>query len=158
MKPARPSVARKTVPLAQLRRTSEICLEVADNSIIRRSAVNFFNVQGTRDPHGQAARLADQFVRQNRALTALLDVRIERDYDGNDMRLVIESGNAAGAVPLLSPTTARPDFGLVVQPRFPWRGSARCSLIWAGVLFRTHSDYLCCVRSERRVPYGCSHR
>jgi hypothetical protein len=53
---------------------------------------------------------------------SLLDVRVERDYDGRDVQLLIQSGNTVGAMPLISPTTARPDYGLVVQPRFPWAG------------------------------------
>jgi len=71
----------------------------------------------------RAARLAEQFVTQNRSLMSLLDVRIDRDYDGNELRLIIQAGSAIGAVPLISPTTARPDYGLVVQPRFPWAGN-----------------------------------
>ena len=66
--------------------------------------------------------MSEQFVNQNQSLTALLDVRIQRDYDGSDVRLLIQSRNSAGAIPLISPITARPDFGLVVQPRFAWAG------------------------------------
>jgi hypothetical protein len=89
---------------------------------VRWSAIDFFQLRGQRDPQAQAARMAEQFVTQNRALLSLLDVRMERDYDGSDVRLLIQAGSAVGAIPLFSPTTARPDYGLVVQPRFPWAG------------------------------------
>lgn len=130
----------------------EVCLELVDHSITQRSAVNFFGLRGMRNPHAQAARMAEQFVRQNRALMALLEVRIEREYDGNDVRLVIQAGSAAGAIPLLSPTTARPDFGLVVQPRFPWAGIGPmlAEMGWRVSPTPLHLPLL--RRSERRVP------
>jgi hypothetical protein len=49
-------------------------------------------------------------------------VTIESRYDGNDLFIAIQSGNSVGAVPLISPQTAKPDYGLVIQPRFEWSG------------------------------------
>ncbi len=106
-------------------RANEVCLEVEDHSISRRSAIDFFQLRRLGDPQtvaARAARRAEQFVVQNRSLMAMLDVRIDRDYDGSDLHLLIQAGSAVGAIPLISPTTARPDYGLVVQPRFPWAG------------------------------------
>lgn len=105
-----------------------------------------------RDPHAQAARLADQFVKQNRQLMSMLDVRIDRDYDGNDVRLLIQSGTAVGAIPLISPTSARPDFGLVVHPRFPWAGIGPmlAEMGWRVAPTPLHLPLL--RRSERRIP------
>jgi hypothetical protein len=142
----------KTVPLLAPQPAEEVCLELADHSITERSAVHFFKLRGMRDPHAQAARMAEQFVKQNRALMSLLDVRCERDYDGNDVRLVIQAGAAVGAIPLISPTTARPDFGLVVQPRFPWAGIGPmlAEMGWRVSPTPLHLPLL--RRSERRVP------
>lgn len=112
----------RSAPLLPTQQANEVCLEVEDYSICRRSAIDFFHLRKSRDPAPQAARLAEQFITQNRSLMALLDVRIDRDYDGSDLHLLIQSGSAVGAIPLVSPTTARPDYGLVVQPRFPWAG------------------------------------
>ena len=83
---------------------------------------------------------------------ALLEVRIDRDYDGNDARLLIQAGNAVGAIPLLSPTTARPDYGLIVQPRFPWAGIGPmlAEMGWRVSPTPLRSPLL--HRSERRVP------
>jgi hypothetical protein len=119
---ARRRGSRPTTPLVAPARVNDVCLEIEDHSATRRSAIEFFQVRKTSDPPARAARLAEQFMRQNRASFALLDVRMEREYDGNEVTFVIQAGSAIGAVPLISPTTARPDYGLVVQPRFPWAG------------------------------------
>lgn len=133
-------------------RASETCLELEDHSIVQRSAVDFFQLRGLRDPHAQAARMAEQFVMQNRSLMALLDVRVNQDYDGRDVRLVIQSGSAVGAIPLLSPTTARPDLGLVVQPRFPWAGIGPMLAEMGWRISPTPLRLPLLHRSERRVP------
>ncbi len=131
---------------------NEICLELQDHSTLRRSASDFFQLRGMRDPNAQAARLADQFAQQNRALATRLDVRINQEYDGNDVQLVIHSGSAVGAIPLLSPTTARPDFGLVVQPRFPWPGIGPMLAEMGWKISPTPLRLPLLSRSERRVP------
>lgn len=139
-------------PLGSPTPLNEVCLELEDHSIVRRSATDFFQLRGLRDPSSQAARMAEQFVTQNRDLTSLLDVRIERDYDGSDVQLIIQSGSAVGAVPLFSPTSARPDYGLVVQPRFPWPGIGP---MLAEMGWRVSPSPLrlpLLRRSERRVP------
>lgn len=142
----------RTVPLVASHPAEEICLELTDHSVTERSAVHFFRLRGMRDPQAQAARLAEQFVTQNRALMSLLDVRIERDYDGRDVRLMIQSGSAVGAIPLISPTTARPDFGLVVQPRFPWPGIGPILAEMGWRVSPTPLRLPHLRRSERRVP------
>ena len=57
-----------------------------------------------------------------------------------------------GAIPLISPTTARPDYGLVVQPRFPWAGIGPmlAEMGWRVVPNPLRLPLL--RRSERRVP------
>jgi hypothetical protein len=145
---------RRTAPLIAIARACEVCLELDDHSIARRSAVDFFRLQGV-DPQTRAARatrLAEQFITQNRSLTALLDVRIDRDYDGSDVGLVIQAGSAVGAIPLISPTTARPDYGLVVQPRFPWAGIGPMLAEMGWRISPTPLRLPLLRRSERRVP------
>jgi hypothetical protein len=83
---------------------------------------------------------------------SLLDVRVERDYDGRDVQLLIQSGNAVGAIPLISPTTARPDYGLVVQPRFPWAGIGPMLAEMGWRVSPTPLRLPLLLRSERRVP------
>jgi hypothetical protein len=96
--------------------------------------------------------LAEQFVTQNRSLMSLLDVRVEQDFDGSDVRLLIQAGDSVGAVPLISPTTARPDYGLVVQPRFPWAGIGPMLAEMGWRVSPTPLRLPLLRRSERRVP------
>jgi hypothetical protein len=141
-----------SAPIGAPIRAREVCLEIEDHSLTRRSAVDFFDLRKQRDPHAQAARLARQFVTQNRSLFKRLDVSIEPDYDGDDVRLRIQAGSAVGAIPLLSPTTARPDYGLVVQPRFPWAGIGPMLAEMGWRVSPTPLRLPLLRRSERRVP------
>jgi hypothetical protein len=75
-----------------------------------------------RDPASQSARLAGHFIERNRATVSQIGASIEQQYDGSGVDLVVRTGTTIGAVPLISPTTGRPDYGLVVKPRFDWRG------------------------------------
>lgn len=134
---------------------NEVCLELQDHSVLHRSAIDFFQLRKQGDPQtlaAKAARLTEQFLTQNRPLMSLLDVRVERDYDGRDVQLLIQSGNAVGAIPLISPTTARPDYGLVVQPRFPWAGIGPMLGEMGWRISPTPLRLPLLLRSERRVP------
>lgn len=64
--PVRRRAASRSTALVALRNPEEICLEAPDHSVVRRSAVQFFQLRNSRDPQSQAARLAEQFVAQNR--------------------------------------------------------------------------------------------
>src|SRR6202041_4081796 len=98
----RPRISGNT-PLQTIRPSNDICLELRDHTRVTKSAVAFFGTKASADPSAQAARLADQFIRQNVALFQLLQVSIQRDYDGRDVLLHIDSVSAIGAVPLVSP-------------------------------------------------------
>lgn len=128
------------------------CLALEDNSRLRRSAAEFFRLPPSRDPNATAARLAQQFLDRNRAPMHRLETTGWQEYDGHHVYLNIETGNAVGAVPLLSPSTARPDFGLVVQPRFDWAGVGPmlAAMGWRVVPQPLRLPLL--RRSERRVP------
>jgi hypothetical protein len=130
----------------------DICIELQDNSTATKSAVDFFAVTAGRNPESQAARLVDQFITQNKSLFAMLEVSARRDYDGRDVLLQIESKNAVGAVPLISPYNAKHDFGLVVQPRFPWLGIGPMLSAMGWLIVPTPLRLPLLKRSERRVP------
>lgn len=147
-----PQLRRRTIPLKDRAPEREVCLELADHSMIQHSAVRFFGLEGSRDPHPQAARLAEQFAIQNRSLFSRLDVRIESHYDGDDLLLRLTSGDKVGAVPLFSPTRGTPDYGLVVQPRFPWRGIGPMLADIGWTVAPTPLKLPLLRRSERRVP------
>jgi len=143
---------RSSVPIALPPQAREVCLELEDHSLEYRSAIDFFQLPRGREAFGQASRLAEQFVAQNRALASLLDVHLERDYSGSDVRLLLQAGSMVGAIPLTSPTSARPDFGLVVKPRFPWAGIGPmlAEMGWRISPIPLRLPLL--HRSERRVP------
>lgn len=129
----------------------EVCLELADQSVREFSTSDFFGLSA-RDQASQAARLTDQFVDQNRAILAAMDSRADSVFDGREVRLRISSGAAVGATPLLSPTTARPDYGLVIQPRFPWRGIGQMLAETGWRVLPVPLRLPLMRRSERRVP------
>lgn len=143
--------AVRRAPLNKVEPSTEICLELRDHSRVTRSANSLFSLKDSRDA-GQAARLTDQFLKQNASLFQLLNVTIQRDYDGSDVLLHIDSGSAVGAIPLFSPLTARPDFGLIVQPRFPWTGIGPMLAEMGWLIAPTPLRLPLLKRSERRVP------
>jgi 5-methylcytosine-specific restriction endonuclease McrBC regulatory subunit McrC len=96
--------------------------------------------------------MADQFAEQNRGLLRILDARAETEYDGREVRLAVHSGRAVGAIPLLSPTTARPDYGLVIQPRFEWSGIGPMLADMGWRVSPAPLKLPLLRRSERRVP------
>jgi 5-methylcytosine-specific restriction endonuclease McrBC regulatory subunit McrC len=151
-----PRHARQSLQLQRalvgLKPSRDICLELQDHSSVVKSAVQFFGIKGGVDPQSQAARLADQFITQNRPLWELLDVSARRDYDGNEVRLLIRSGSSVGAVPLISPFSAKPDYGLVVQPRFPWPGIGPMLAEMGWLVSPIALRLPLLKRSERRVP------
>jgi len=143
---------RPNSPLTAIRPAQEICLELRDYSRVTRSAVEFFGSGNSANPQAQAARLAEQFIKQNSPVFQLLQVDVRRDYDGADVLLNIESRGAVGAVPLRSPLTARHDFGLIVQPRFPWAGIGPMLAEMGWLISPSPLKLPLLKRSERRVP------
>ncbi len=147
-----PGRVRGNSPLQANRPAPDICLELRDHTRVTKSATAFFGSKGSADPAAQAARLADQFLTQNAPLFQRLQVSIQRDYDGRDVLLHIEAGSAIGAVPLVSPLTGRQDFGLVIQPRFPWTGIGPMLAEMGWLITPTPLRLPLLKRSERRVP------
>jgi hypothetical protein len=146
----RPSPPSNVLPRSASRR--ETCLQLEDHSTCAHSATSLFDCKHSRNPSAQAAILAEQFVTSNRALAGLLDVSLSHEYDGIDVNLLIRSGSSVGAVPLVSPLSARLEFALVVQPRFPWSGIGPVldEIGWRIVPEPLPLPML--RRSERRVP------
>ena len=131
----------------------DICLELKDNSVLQKSAVQFFGLRSAyRDPNSTAARLVEQFETQNRSLFSLMDVRLSRLYDGSDVYVTLEAGNVVGAVPLFSPTSGMLDYGLVIQPRFPWPGIGPMLAEMGWRVVPTPLKLPLLKRSERKVP------
>jgi hypothetical protein len=108
--------------------------------------------QKPRDVAGQSARLAQQFVRLNRPYLSAVGTSIETKFDGQRVDLAIETNTTVGAVPLVSPTTGKHDYGLVVRPRFEWKGLGPMlgEMGWRTVPSVLPMPLL--PRSERKVP------
>jgi hypothetical protein len=82
-------------------------------------AVSWLGGRG-RDPSVTAELLANSLVRANVGL--LRDFGVDADVRRSEGATVIalRTSTRIGAVPLVSPVTGRPDFGLVIEPRFAW--------------------------------------
>ncbi len=155
MKRSRSGSRATSSPLLQTSRADDICLEVEDHSTARYSAIDFFQLRRLGDPQtlaARAARLTEQFVSQNRSRLALLEVRIDREFSGDDLNLLVEASSAVGSVPLMSPTTARLGYGIVVHPRFRWvsLGPMLAEMGWR--ISPKPLPLPPLPRSERRVP------
>ncbi len=108
--------------------------------------------QPSRDPSSQTGRLADQFVELNRHFFSILDLKVETHYRNAKIELDVHAGTRIGAIPLVSPTSGRCDYGLVVRPRFDWSGLGP---ILAATGWRVIPETLALPQlptSERRIP------
>ena len=98
------------------------CFGTEDYSLLKIPAASLIKGRPSRDNQGQAARLANQFLRQNRGLLHDFEISGNINYDGASVDIQLITGGKVGALPLLSPTSGRPDYGLVIKPRFGWQG------------------------------------
>jgi len=144
--------ATASSPLVPVSSALSACFEITDHSLHSVSAANLFPAVKDRFPQKTQARLAEQLVMQNRALFEKLAVKAQCTFDGDRVFLRLESGSAVGAVPLVSPLSGRFDFGMVIQPRFPWTGIGPMlgQMGWRVVPKPLRLPLL--RRSERRVP------
>ena len=110
--------AKKTIGL----KLTETSFKLQDSSRVTVPAARLITNRGSRDTNSLAARLARQFLSLNIGLLKSFGVSAWIDYDGAEVRIVFDSGIVVGAVPLLSPTSNQPDYGLVIVPRFDWPG------------------------------------
>ena len=129
-----------------------VTFNAIDCSTARLPAHFLLRGQTSRDPNTQAARLADQFVQQNRARFRELELSVGAHYDGASVTLVVQTGMRIGAIPLISPTTGHSDYGFVVRPRFEWTGVGEIlgATGWRVVPAPLSLPLL--PRSERKIP------
>lgn len=104
------------------------------------------------DPHVAAEKRAELIVAANQGLLRDLGVSAAPMLRRGQPGLLVRTSTRIGAIPLLSPVSGRPDFGLVVEPRFAW---ASAGDMLAGTGFRVVPELLPLPdlpQSERRVP------
>lgn len=99
-------------------------LSLGDNSSTVVSAIEVFQLQKVdrRQRVITGARLAETFLKQNGPRFSSAQITCTPEFTNEDVLLRLTAGNIIGAIPLLSPTTAKSDYGVIVKPRFPWAG------------------------------------
>jgi hypothetical protein len=116
--PARRTAA-SSISIPYRRHDPFVTLE--DNSVVLWAASELFDLKDSRNA-SEAARLSEQLVKQNRHIFSIAQIQCDREFDGRDVFLRVKTGNTIGAIPLISPTTGKPEYGVIVKPRFPWSG------------------------------------
>ncbi|MCF8170966.1 MAG: hypothetical protein K9J49_00930 [Candidatus Methylopumilus sp.] len=100
-----------------------------------------------------AQRRSENFLEMNRGILNDFGVRGQLGGLRGNIGLWLETDTHIGALPLLSPSSAKPELGLVVEPRFSW-SSAGDMLVGTG--FRITPDILPLPRmvpnSDRQIP------
>lgn len=100
-----------------------------------------------------AQRRSEDFLRMNHGLLRDFGVHGHVGTAHGDIGLWLETDTHIGAMPLLSPATAKPDLGLVLEPRFTWRSAGD---MLAGTGFRVTPEILpirrMVAQSDRMIP------
>jgi hypothetical protein len=95
-----------------------------DNSSATASAVDIFHLArlDRRQRLPTAARLTDRLIKRNASILSSAFIECIPEFRSDDVFLRLKTGNTVGAIPLISPTTGKVDYGVIVKPRFPWDG------------------------------------
>jgi hypothetical protein len=115
-------MAKKPLTGFAPKRSTSLIFECLDSDEQKINATRLIQGELPRNPEAMAARLARQFIDQNRGILRNFDIEATQDYDGSHVWLVLKSGIKTGAFPLLSPTSGKPEYGMVIKPRFEWAG------------------------------------
>jgi len=128
------------------------CFETEDYSLFAIPATKLLSGTPPRDPQAPAARLANQFLRQNRGILQDFGISGNVHYDGTEVNIQLRSSGQVGALPLLSPTSGRPDYGLVIKPRFGWQGIGPMLGAMGWKIIPTPLRLPMLPRSDRKIP------
>jgi len=140
------------VPLLRATPAETVCLELEDHSEGRFPCERLFPAGDRRTAATSHGRLAEQFREQNRRIFDVLGLHVASEFDGHRVYLTVQTSSPVGAVPLVSPLSGKMDYGLIIQPRFPWKGLGPMlgQMGWRVVPRPLRLPLL--RRSERRVP------
>lgn len=141
-----------TVPPGSFERASTKCLEMYDLGTLNLPAEFLLNKIKPKFPEAQTARLATQFISYNRGILRDYGVTVDSKYDGQYVSLLFKSTNYIGAVPLLSPSSGRVDYGLVIKPRFEWSGLGPMLSMMGWKVVPTPIKLPLIPGTERKVP------
>ena len=123
-----------------------------DTSILFEPASRLAKGAPPKNATSHYARLAEQFVTRNRSPLGELGVSVSQRYIGSSVDLVFESSFKVGAVPLVSPTTGSPDYGLIVRPRFDWSGIGPMMSQMGWRIIPSPLAMALLPRSDRKIP------
>ena len=122
-----------------------------DYSLLKIPAASLIKGRPSRDNQGQAARLANQFLRQNRGLLHDFEISGNINYDGASVDIQLITGGKVGALPL-SPTVRPPGLWIGDQTAF-WLARYRTNVGGDGMENRTEPLPLPLLpRSDRKFP------
>ena len=126
--------------------------ELEDHGQLKIPAVMLVRGDVPRNTQGLSARLAHQFLKQNHGILRDFEIEGNVNFDGSVVYIQLHAGGQAGALPLLSPTSGRPDYGLVIKPRFGWQGIGPMlgSMGWKVIPVPLRLPLL--PRSDRKIP------
>jgi hypothetical protein len=139
-------------PLCSIERANTKCLEMTDLSVLDVPAHFLMKDDKSRNPETQIARLSNQFILDNRGLLKNYGVSIHSKYDGQSVSLSFRTTNYIGALPLLSPTSGKPDYGLIIKPRFEWAGLGPMLSVMGWKIVPTPLSLPLIPGTERKVP------
>ncbi len=98
------------------------------------------------------ARLGRQFIELNRGRLNDLGVVCDLIHTGEHAQVRLMSSSVVGAIPLLSPTSGKSDYGLIVRPRFDWAGMGSILSLTGWKVVPEHLNLPLLPTSDRRVP------
>lgn len=148
---------RRTSPQLTVYERAPAARVVAGTRIIPDSserflpALDWLGGEG-KDAQANAELRAEGLLTANKGLITDMGVDAEVARRKGKAGLLVRTSTRVGAIPLLSPVTGRPDFGLVVEPRFSWSSVGD---LLAATGFRILPELLPLPEmphSERRVP------
>jgi len=126
-----------------------------DSARVFISAADWFLEPGVdkRKAGDLAQRRSENFLEMNRGILGDFGVRGQLGGLRGTIGLWLETDTRIGALPLLSPSSAKPELGLLVEPRFSWSSTGD---MLVGTGFRITPDILPLPRmvpnSDRQIP------
>lgn len=139
-------------PLCSIERANTKCLEMTDLAVLNVPAHFLMKDDKLRNSESQLARLSNQFILDNKGLLKNYGVTVQSMFDGKTVFLSFKTTNFIGALPLLSPTSGRPDYGLIIKPRFDWSGLGPMLSVMGWKIVPTPLRLPLIPGTERKVP------
>jgi McrBC 5-methylcytosine restriction system component len=116
----RVNVLPRAAKATRRQRSAHSFIGLEDNSSLLTSATEFFHLD--KGAVAESSKFTDQLIKQNRPVLSLAQIQCEKEFDGREVFIRLQTGNTIGAIPLVSPSTGKADYGVIVRPRFPWDG------------------------------------